>query len=43
MTSSIRRREFIAGLGIGLLAAPAVLRAESQPIVIRAGALKLIH
>jgi len=26
-----------AGLGAGLLAAPAILRAEGQPIVIRAG------
>src|SRR3978361_2530870 len=43
MTSSIRRREFIAGLGVGLFAAPAIVRAEAQPIVIRAGALKLIH
>lgn len=47
MTSSIRRREFIAGLGAslgaGLLAASAIVRAEGQPIVIRAGALKLIH
>ena len=39
----IRRREFIAGLGAGLLAAPAIVRAEGEPIVIRAGALKLIH
>src|SRR5258707_692066 len=43
MTSVIRRREFIAGLGAGLLAAPAIVRAQGQPIVIRAGALKLIH
>jgi NitT/TauT family transport system substrate-binding protein len=43
MTSSIRRREFVAGLGAGLLAAPAIVRAQGQPIVIRAGALKLIH
>jgi ABC-type nitrate/sulfonate/bicarbonate transport system substrate-binding protein len=43
MTSRIRRREFIAGLGVGLFAAPAIVRAEGQPIVIRAGALKLIH
>src|SRR3978361_1203446 len=39
----IRRREFIAGLGAGLFAAPAIGGAEGQPIVIRAGALKLIH
>jgi NitT/TauT family transport system substrate-binding protein len=43
MTSRIRRREFIAGLGVGLFAAPTIVRAEGQPIVIRAGALKLIH
>src|SRR5260221_7225755 len=43
MPSRIRRREFIAGLGAGLVAAPAMVRAEGQPIVIRAGALKLIH
>src|SRR3954462_4350882 len=43
MTSLLRRREFIAGLGAGFLAAPAIVRAEGQPIVIRAGALKLIH
>ncbi len=43
MTSRIRRREFIAGLGVGLFAAPAIVRAEVEPIVIRAGALKLIH
>ena len=47
MIKAIRRREFIAGLGAGigagLLAAPSVLRAAGEPIVIRAGALKLIH
>src|ERR1700749_1870451 len=43
MTSRIRRREFIAALGVGLFAAPAIVRAEAEPIVIRAGALKLIH
>ena len=43
MTSTIRRREFMAGLGAGLIAAPAIVRAEGPPIVIRAGALKLIH
>jgi NitT/TauT family transport system substrate-binding protein len=43
MTFRIRRREFIAGLGVSLLAAPAIVRAEGEPIVIRAGALKLIH
>ena len=46
MTTRIRRREFIAGLGAGLgaglLASPAIVRAEG-PVVIRAGALKLIH
>ena len=39
----IRRRDFMAGLGAGLLASPAIVRAQGQPIVIRAGALKLIH
>jgi hypothetical protein len=43
MTFRIRRREFIAGLGAGFIAAPAIVRAEGQPVVIRAGALKLIH
>ena len=43
MTSRIRRREFVAGLGVSLLAAPAIVRAEGEPILIRAGALKLIH
>ena len=43
MISRIRRRDFIAGLGAGLLAAPAIVRAEGEPILIRAGALKLIH
>jgi ABC-type nitrate/sulfonate/bicarbonate transport system substrate-binding protein len=43
MISRIGRREFIAGLGAGLLAAPAIVRAEGEPILIRAGALKLIH
>src|ERR1700730_682667 len=47
MIRTIRRREFIvglgAGLGAGLVAAPSILRAEGPPIVIRAGALKLIH
>ena len=43
MSFKIRRREFIAALGAGLFAAPAIVRAEGQPIVIRAGALKLIH
>jgi ABC-type nitrate/sulfonate/bicarbonate transport system substrate-binding protein len=43
MSSRIRRREFIAGLGVGLLAAPSIVRAEGEPILIRAGALKLIH
>ena len=43
MIKPIRRREFIAGIGAGLFAAPSVLRAAGEPIVIRAGALKLIH
>src|SRR5215831_2573507 len=41
-TRTLHRREFIVGLGAGLIAAPAILRAEG-PVVIRAGALKLIH
>ena len=47
MTSRIGRREFAAGLGVGigvgLFASPAIVRAAADPIVIRAGALKLIH
>ena len=43
MIRTIRRREFVAGLGAGLIAAPAIVRAAAEPIVIRAGALKLIH
>jgi ABC-type nitrate/sulfonate/bicarbonate transport system substrate-binding protein len=43
MTRTIRRREFIATLGAGLIAAPSIVRAAGEPIVIRAGALKLIH
>src|SRR4029077_4203945 len=47
MIRTIRRREFIAGLGSGigtsLIAAPRIVRAEGDPVVIRAGALKLIH
>src|SRR5260221_197896 len=43
MTIKFRRREFIATLGAGLLATPAILRAAGEPVVIRAGALKLIH
>jgi len=43
MTFLIRRRDFMTGIGAGLLAAPAIVRAQAQPIVIRAGALKLIH
>jgi NitT/TauT family transport system substrate-binding protein len=43
MTIKFRRREFLATVGAGLLAAPAILRAASEPVVIRAGALKLIH
>src|SRR3982074_2162207 len=42
MKSKIRRRESIAGVGLGVLAAPAIVRAQT-PIVIRTGALKLIH
>src|SRR3984893_1970296 len=43
MIRTIRRREFIAGIGAGLLAAPGIVRAAGEPVVIRAGALKLIH
>ena len=32
MTSRIRRREFIAGLGAGLIASPAIVRAEKVSI-----------
>jgi ABC-type nitrate/sulfonate/bicarbonate transport system substrate-binding protein len=46
MIKSIRRRDVILGIGAGigasLIAAPFV-HAEGEPIVIRAGALKLIH
>jgi ABC-type nitrate/sulfonate/bicarbonate transport system substrate-binding protein len=40
--NAIHRRDFILGVGAGLIAAPAIVRAEG-PVVIRAGALKLIH
>jgi NitT/TauT family transport system substrate-binding protein len=43
MNRTIRRREFIAALGVGLISAPAIVRAAGEPVVIRAGALKLIH
>ena len=43
MARTIRRRDFVVGLGAGLIAAPAIVKAEGAPIVIRAGALKLIH
>ncbi len=47
MTKTIHRREFViglgAGIGAGLIAAPSIVRAAGEPIVIRAGALKLIH
>lgn len=47
MTSGIRRREFVAGLaagaGMGFFAAPAIVRAAGDPVVIRMGTLKLIH
>jgi NitT/TauT family transport system substrate-binding protein len=46
MIKSFHRRQFLSlvtGAGAGLIAAPAVLRAEAAPIVIRVGALKLIH
>jgi ABC-type nitrate/sulfonate/bicarbonate transport system substrate-binding protein len=38
----IRRREFLLGAGAAALAGPAIVRAQ-QPIVIKMGALKLIH
>lgn len=43
MARTIRRRDFVVGLGASLIAAPAIVKAEGAPIVIRAGALKLIH
>jgi NitT/TauT family transport system substrate-binding protein len=47
MSKTIHRRGFMAGLGVslgaGLIAAPTIVRAAGEPIVIRAGALKLIH
>ena len=43
MARTIRRRDLVVGLGAGLIAAPAIVKAEGAPIVIRAGALKLIH
>jgi ABC-type nitrate/sulfonate/bicarbonate transport system substrate-binding protein len=43
MTRTLRRREFIATLGVGLIAAPAIVRAAGEPVVIRTGTLKLIH
>ena len=43
MIRTIRRRDFIATLGAGLIAAPAIARAAGEPVVIRVGALKLIH
>lgn len=38
----IRRREFIIGAGVGVIASPAILRAQ-EATVIKMGALKLIH
>ena len=43
MIKTIRRRDVILGIGAGILAAPPILRAEGEPVAIRAGALKLIH
>ena len=43
MKRTIPRREFIAAMGAGLIAAPSIVRAAGEPVVIRAGALKLIH
>ncbi|MET0679136.1 MAG: NrtA/SsuA/CpmA family ABC transporter substrate-binding protein [Bradyrhizobium sp.] len=42
MRTVFHRRHVIAGLGASLLAAPSVVRAQN-PVVIRVGALKLIH
>jgi ABC-type nitrate/sulfonate/bicarbonate transport system substrate-binding protein len=42
MIKSIRRRDVMLGIGAGLVAAPFV-HAEGEIVVIRAGALKLIH
>ena len=36
MARTIRRREFVVGLGAGLLAAPAIASAEGAPIVTQA-------
>jgi NitT/TauT family transport system substrate-binding protein len=43
MKRTIPRREFIAAMGAGLIAAPSIVRAAGEPVTIRAGALKLIH
>lgn len=42
MRTVLHRRHVIAGLGASLVAAPAIVRAQ-DPVVIRVGALKLIH
>jgi ABC-type nitrate/sulfonate/bicarbonate transport system substrate-binding protein len=42
MIKTIRRRDVVLGIGAGLIAAPFV-HAEGEVVVIRAGALKLIH
>src|ERR1700750_2027515 len=42
MKKAIHRRDFIAGASAALIAAPGIVRADG-PVVIRAGALKLIH
>src|ERR1700756_4038810 len=46
MIKLFHRREFLGlltGAGAGLIAAPAIVRADGAPVVIRVGALKLIH
>lgn len=48
MTIKINRRNFITGLGVGMVATPAILAAPGilraqEPTVIRVGSLKLIH
>ena len=46
MVKSFHRREFLnilTAAGAGLIAAPAIVRAEGAPVVIRVGTLKLIH
>lgn len=39
----IRRREFLIGAGVAAIAAPSIVKAADDPVVIKMGALKLIH